>query len=314
MNDKLVIGISSRALFDLTEADTVFRAEGIAAYRAHQREREADVLRPGTGFALVSNLLRINQLVEEPPVEVVIISRNDADSGIRIFNSVEAHGLDITRAALTDGKPPWPYLRAFSCDLFLSADRDDVEEALRQNLPAALVLLPTQEWEPSDADGEVRIAFDGDAVLFDHESEHVFQTQGLEAFHQREVDLVDVPLSPGPFKPFLDSLARLQGRFPEGESPIRLALVTARGAPAHMRVVNTLRRWGIRLNETFFLGGVEKSGVLAALKPHIFFDDQLLHLERTRGDTPSAHVVPLGSQPALPFEPGEGSEPAHEVA
>ena len=316
LTELLVIGITSRALFDLEEADAVFKDDGIAAYREHQRTRERDILEPGTGFSLVENLLRINDLVDEPVVEVVVISRNDADSGIRILNSIEAHGLGITRAAFTDGRAPWPYLRAFACDLFLSAEREDVEQALRNSRPAALVLKTTNRSNGSGLDGEVRIAFDGDSVLFDHESEHVFQTQGLEAFNKREAELAEVPLSPGPFKPFLDSLAKIQRQFPPEESPIRLALVTSRAAPAHRRVVNTLRQWGIRLNETFFLGGIEKSGVLAAFKPHIFFDDQLTHLETARTTTPSAHVVPLSAQPVLPFdEIGQtSSEPAPRSA
>ena len=312
MTDKLVIGITSRALFDLEEADEVFRNEGIASYRQHQREREQIVLEPGTGFSLVANLLRINDVAGERLVDVVVISRNDADSGMRILNSIEAHNLDISRAAFTDGKPPWPFLGSFACDLFLSAEQKDVEEALRNNRPAALVLKSSHPAENGEGETEVRIAFDGDAVLFDHASEHVFQTQGLDAFHEREVELADVPLSPGPFKPFLESLARIQAHFPEEESPIRIALVTARGAPAHRRVVNTLRHWGIRLNETFFLGGVEKAGVLAGLKPHIFFDDQLTHLEMAAGTAPSAHVLPLSAQPALPFDTEAGD--THEVA
>jgi 5'-nucleotidase len=301
LNDLLVIGITSRALFDLDEADAVFKHEGIEAYREHQRLRETVILASGTGFSLVENLLRINDQVHEPVVEVVVISRNDADSGIRILNSIEAHGLGITRAAFTDGRPPWPYLKAFDCDLFLSAEREDVEQALRNNRPAALVLKTGSRSKGSGLDSEVRIAFDGDAVLFDHESEHVYQTRGLEAFNRREAELAEVPLSPGPFKPFLDSLAKIQRKFP-AEKSIRLALVTSRAAPAHRRVVNTLRQWGIRLNETFFLGGVDKSGVLAAFKPHIFFDDQLTHLETAQANTPSAHVVPVTAQPVLPFD------------
>jgi 5'-nucleotidase len=319
LNDLLVIGITSRALFDLEEADSVFKRQGIEAYRDHQRSRETDILAPGTGFSLVQNLLRINDQVHEPVVEVVVISRNDADSGIRILNSIEAHDLGITRAAFTDGRPPWPYLKAFDCDLFLSAEPEDVEQALRNNRPAALVLKTGIRSQEPGLDGEVRIAFDGDAVLFDHESEHVYQTRGLEAFNRREAELAEVSLSPGPFKRFLDSLAEIQRKFPAEKSPIRLALVTSRAAPAHRRVVNTLRQWGIRLNETFFLGGVDKSGVLAAFKPHIFFDDQLTHLETAQATTPSAHVVPVSAQPVLPFDDvGSGineSDPsADEVA
>jgi 5'-nucleotidase len=297
LDDKLVIGITSRALFDLAEADRLFRSKGLAEYRRYQREHENDILEPGTGFHLVGALLGINH-GDDRLVEVVVISRNDADSGMRIFNSIEAHGLDISRAAFTDGSDPWNYLEPFHCDLFLSAERNDVEQALRIGRAAALVLAPpTGDRDPRI--DEVRIAFDGDAVLFDAESEHVYQTQGLEAFQAREAALADVPMHPGPFEPFLMGLKRIQDRFPEEDSRIRLSLITARGAPAHKRVINTLRQWGVRIDETFFLGGFEKSGILEVLRPHIYFDDQLAHLEHTQGSTPAAQVVPVEQQMEL---------------
>lgn len=295
---KLVVGISSRALFDLDEADEVFRTHGLAAYREFQREHEEDILEPGTAMPLIRGLMSI-----DPPatpeadrlVEIIVLSRNDAESAMRLFNSIEAHGLQIVRGAFTSGRDPWRYLGALECSLFLSANADDVFQARAQGFPAALVLArpgETVDHQP----GEVRIAFDGDAVLFDEGSELVFQRDGIDGFHEHEAARQHVPMSPGPFAPFLLALKRIQDRFPEGKSPIRTALVTARGAPAHRRVVNTLRAWGVRLDETFFLGGIEKAPVLAALRPHIFFDDQLSHLRAAQRSVPSAHVLPAREQ------------------
>jgi len=298
LSNKLVVGISSRALFDLDESDEVFRREGLAAYRRFQREHENDILEPGTAMPLIRGLLAIDDPKAPEAdrlVEVILLSRNDADSAMRLFNSIEAHGLRIARGALTSGRDPWPYLRPLQCSLFLSASPEDVFNARAQGFPAALVLSRPGE-APEEEPGEVRIAFDGDAVLFDESSELRFQREGLEAFQDHELSRATEPLSPGPFAPFLLALKRIQDRFPEGQSPIRTALVTARGAPTHTRVVNTLRAWGVRMDETFFLGGIEKAPVLEALKPHIFFDDQLSHLREAQRRVPSAHVVPEREQ------------------
>ncbi len=227
-----------------------------------------------------------------------MISRNDPDTGIRVFDSIERHGLDISRGAFTDGRDAYPYLKPFSCNLFLSANPSDVVKGLRAGVPAALVMPPPDGPVPGD-DGEVRIAFDGDAVLFDEESERIFQEQGLDAFLENEERLADIPMSPGPFEPFLRALQRVQSEFPADRSPIRVALVTARNAPAHKRVVNTLRAWAVRVDEAFFLGGVDKGPILAALKPHIFFDDQVSHLESAQATTPSAQVPSIAMQATL---------------
>jgi 5'-nucleotidase len=290
LEERLVVGITSRALFDLDESNAVFEAEGLAAYREHQRSREDDPLAPGTGFALVRALLGINRKADDGLVEVIVISRNDCDTAMRVLKSVEAHGLDISRFAFTDGRDPLPYLVPFCCSLFLSADPADVGRALAGGFPAAQVLAPPERVQ--DDFDEVRIAFDGDAVLFDGESEAFYQEHGLERFGAREAQLADEPMAPGPLKPFLLALRRIQERFPEENSPIRTALVTARNAPAHYRVINTLRAWGVRLDECFFLGGVAKAGVLEVLRPHIFFDDQLAHLVGAQPTTAAAHVVP----------------------
>lgn len=317
LDDKLVVGITSRALFDLDEADAVFRNEGLLAYRTFQREHEDENLEPGTGFPLVRGLLAINHRVDDRVVEVIVISRNDADSGMRFWNSIEYHGLDISRGAFTSGRDASRYLRPFCCDLFLSANPEDVSAAIGQGYPAALVCTPPEGLHQGDLN-EVRIAFDGDAVLFDGESERVFQENGLEAFLEREARLADVPMNPGPFEPFLRGLRLVQDRFPEGASPIRTSLVTARNAPAHKRVVNTLRSWGVSLDESFFLGGIDKAPILAQLRPHIFFDDQMTHLEGSRRQTPSAQVLaalagqPVGPQPAesaaLPEAPARSED------
>jgi 5'-nucleotidase len=297
LEDKLVVGITSRALFDLHAEDELFRTEGLEAYRSHQRAHEGTPLAPGTGFPLVSALLGINERSDDRLVEVVIMSRNDADTGARVLHSAHVNSLDITRAAFTNGNDPWPYLSAFHCNLFLSAERDDVDAAQRSGVPAALVSAPPEGvGDPGEVPRELRIAFDGDAVLFDASSEDVYQQQGLAAFQAREADLVEHPLGPGPFEPFLRALQRIQARFPEDDSPVRTALVTARSAPAHRRVINTLRAWGVRIDESFFMGGVSKAPVLESFSPHIFFDDQVAHLEPASRRTPSAQVLVTGPQ------------------
>lgn len=289
LDEVLVVAITSRALFDLHESDQIFQDEGLEAYRAHQLEREDESLNPGTAFPLVRGLLGINGRAGDHLVEVVVLSRNDGDSGLRVMNSIEQHGLDISRAAFRGGEDPWLYLGAFRCDLFLSAEAEAVKHAFERRIPAALVLDPPEALDVGGVE-QVRVAFDGDAVLFGDESERYFQAEGLEAFQTREAELADSPMDPGPFKTFLVALARIQARFPERESPIRTALVTARNAPAHKRVIKTLRAWGVRVDESVFLGGVDKSDILAAMRPHIYFDDQMSHLERARLHTPSAHV------------------------
>jgi 5'-nucleotidase len=288
LEDKLVVGISSRALFDLTDANEVFEQRGLGAYRAYQREHERDLLGPGTAFPLVRGLLAVNERGGERLVEVVILSRNDADTGMRVLRSVEAHGLDITRGVFRGGRDPYPLLRAMSCDVFLSLEREQVLKAQEQGVAAALI-LPSAKQTDDDL-REVRIAFDGDAVLFDPASQHVYDSEGLDAFHRHEEEHADEPMSPGPFRPFLQGLARIQSHF-GAASPIRTALVTARAAPAHFRVVNTLRSWGVNVDETYFLGGVDKAEVLKAFGAHIFFDDQRLHAESAATLVPAAQVL-----------------------
>lgn len=287
--DRLVVAVSSRALFDLDDAHAVYDQHGVAAYRAYQREHEQNPLPPGTGFALVRGLLAINQRSGQPLVDVVVLSRNDADTGVRIMHSAEHHHLDVQRYAFTAGREAWPYLDSFRADLFLSADTDDVHRAASAGYAAARVLdVPGSNDDSPPA--EVRVAFDGDAVLFDATSETVFQQHGLEAFLANEQNHADVALGPGPLKGFLDALLRINARFPDDEPAIRVSLVTARSAAAHHRVITTLRSWGVVLHETFFLGGASKAEVLRALRPHIFFDDQTQHLLPASRITATGHV------------------------
>ena len=301
LEDKLVIGISSRALFDLAEANEVFESEGLSAYRRYQREHEHETLGPGTALPLVRGLLAVNERAGEQLVEVIIVSRNDADSAMRVLRSIDAHGLDITRGVFRGGRDPWQLLDALSCDVFLSAEPSQVRKAHEQGVPAAQIMPGATAADQGDL-SEVRIAFDGDAVLFDAESQRVYDEEGLDAFHEYEARHADEPLSPGPFRPFLEGLARIQARF-AGTAPVRTALVTARGAPAHYRVVNTLRAWGVQVDETYFLGGVDKAEALAAFGANIFFDDQLTHVTSASRRVPAAQV--LWSDEEVPAAPAQ---------
>ncbi len=294
LDQLLVIGISSRALFDLEVEEAIFQEQGLDAYRQHQLDKENDILQPGAGFSLVKALLRLNQLTPERRlVEVVIMSRNSSETSMRIFNSIAHYGLDISRAALAGGALLSPYLQAFNVSLFLSLHEDDVQAAINGGVAAALLYrLPEHA---ADLD-QIRIAFDGDAVIFSDEAERIYQSGGIEAFEQHERENAKNPLPQGPFARLLIALSYIQNNFkaPDGRAlPIRTALVTARSSPAHERVIRTLRAWNIAIDETFFMGGVNKSAVLAAFKPHMFFDDQHGHCLR------AADVVPTGRVPYL---------------
>ena len=290
LDDKLVVAISSRALFDLEESNRVFEEEGLERYIEYQINHENEPLLPGVAFPLIRRLLALrNPLTGKEVVEVVLISRNDANTGLRVFNSIQHHKLNITRAAFTSSRSPYNYLPAFQADLFLSANPDDVSLALQKG-KASATLLTGPEYE-DDESTEIRIAFDGDAVLFSDEAEIVYKTKGLEDFTRHEVEKSDVPLMPGPFKGFLEALNRLQTMYQaRGEQPIRIALVTARQAPSHKRAINTLRSWGVTVDEAFFLGGLDKEPILAKFRPHIFFDDQQSYCLSAAGKVPTGHV------------------------
>ncbi len=295
LSNKLVIGVSSRALFDLTEENEIFERDGVDAYCRYQVEHENDLLKPGNGFPLIRSLLAINKLPGfEGRVEVIIMSHNSPDTSLRVFHAVEHYGLEISRAVLASGAPLTPYLEAFHTDLYLSADEEDVQSAIDCGIAAGIICCDTIS-APSGTDegsgiSQIRIAFDGDAVLFSDESEMIFKEQGLEAFEENERRMAANPMEAGPFAKFLKTISDLQRELPQGSSPIRTALVTARSAPAHERVIRTLRAWDVRIDEAFFLGGVTKRDVLKAFGAHIFFDDQEVHTAPASEVVPSARV------------------------
>lgn len=303
LSDTLVVGITSTALFDLSEADEIFRQhykespeKAIAEYRRYMEARETEFLEPGTGFHLVRALMSLNQYQppNEPPlVQVVVMSRNSPETGVRVFHNIRNHNLDITRSAFTGGESVVDYLDAYDVDLFLTTNPSDAQRVIDSDTCAvAIVKDPPRDIEKIPAD-QVRIAFDGDAVLFSEKSEIIYKTEGLEKFQEVEDSEQNIPLEDGPYASFLKKLARLQERLPHRieYSPVRIAIVTARNSPAEMRVIKTLRHWGVYVDEIFFLGGLEKSKIIKAFKPHIFFDDQDIHLEQT------AKYIPAGKVP-----------------
>lgn len=291
MTNQLTIAISSRALFNLDESHAVFENEGIEAYCNYQVEREEIPLEPGVAFTLVKKLLALNARdAAHPRVEVILLSRNSADTGLRIFNSIKYHGLDISRAAFTRGESTHPYISAFGAHLFLSAEPGDVRGALEAGFAAATI-LPSTGSRLADANpAQLRIAFDGDAVLFSDDSERIYKRDGLDAFEDNETTEAHQPLPGGPFKNFLGLVHRIQLDYPAESSLIRTALITARGAPAHERVIRTLRAWNIRIDEAFFLGGRDKGEFLKAFGADIFFDDQQKHCESARHYVSTGHV------------------------
>ena len=290
LDSKLVIGISSRALFDLEEENRIYTEQGLDAYSEYQIAHENEILRPGTAFPLVRALHRLNT-GENRLTEIIVMSKNSADTSLRIFNSIEHYGLDVSRAALVGGKSISPYLSAFRTDLFLSANEEDVQEAINAGFAAGIICqhkgLPIN---PDASEEQIRIAFDGDAVIFSDEAERIYQEKGLAAFAEHERENARRPLPEGPFAKLLKTLSLVQSRFPDENMPIRTALVTARNAPSHERVIRTLRAWNVRIDEAFFLGGITKSEVLRAFGANIFFDDQTVHLDPASELVPAARV------------------------
>ena len=290
LDDKLVIGVSSRALFDLEAENKIFEEEGLEKYSAYQIEHEKDILKPGTAFPLVKALQKLNT-EGQYLTEIIVMSKNSADTSLRIFNSIEHYNLNISRAALVGGASISPYLGAFKTDLFLSANEKDVQEAIDANVAAGIIC--NHEHLPIHADDDIkqiRIAFDGDAVIFSDESERIYQEKGLQAFEKHERENASNPLHEGPFAKLLQTISIIQQKFPKDAVPIRTALVTARNAPAHERVVRTLRAWNVRIDEVFFLGGIEKAKVLKAFGANIFVDDQSVHTDPASQLVPSARV------------------------
>lgn len=288
LQDQLVVAISSRALFDFEEENRRFEDADDRDYMALQMERLEVPAPAGCALPLVRKLLAFNR-PDRRRVEVVILSRNDPASGMRVFRSVHHHGLSIERGVFTRGRSPFAYLHALGAHLFLSANEDDVRSALLAGFPAARVYPDSARAGGSHPD-EVRIAFDGDAVLFSDEAERVFQHEGLDAFQRHESSKAATPLMPGPFKPLLQALHALRSEAHEAMR-IRTALVTARSAPAHERAVRTLMAWDVEVDEAMFLGGLDKGPFLRAFEPDFFFDDQTRHCESAAGAGPTGHVV-----------------------
>jgi 5'-nucleotidase len=304
-SETLVVGISSRALFDLEEENMLFQTQGVVEYRKQQRERESVILKPGTGFHVVTALLNLNSLSKDRLVEVIVMSKNSPETGVRILNSIRHYHLDITRSAFTGGESLHDYMEAFDVDLFLSKEEEEVQRIIDSGTcSAALIYPPPVGYLPETS--TVRIAFDADAVLFSDASEQIYKSQGLEAFHANEQANENKPLEEGPHAKLLKMLAIIQEKMNTGVelSPLRIAIVTARNSPSHMRVIKTLRDWNVYVDEAFFLGGISKDKVLKAFKAHIFFDDQDAHLKPAMGLVPSARVPYKSTSPL--FEKKEG--------
>lgn len=300
LSERLVIGLASSALFDLQESDDVFRNKGEEVYRQYQRAKQHNPLPKGAAFPFIKKLLSINEInPEDPPIEVILLSRNDPDTGLRVMNSIKGYGLGITRALFLQGRDPHKYINALSIDLFLSANEIDVKQAIHAGYPAGQVLSSHIE-DDIISDTELRIALDFDGVIIDDEAEKIYASQGIKKFHQHEADHANEAHNPGPLTSFLKKLAIVQTQeknFSESagcyKPKLRISIVTARNAPSHERVINTMREWGITVNEAFFLGGIEKRKVLEILNPHIFFDDQKIHLDPATEILPSVHI-PFG--------------------
>lgn len=287
---RLVVAISSRALFDLRASHQVFETEGVEAYCRYQIEHEEDVLEPGVAFPMAKKLLALNEhLGERGQVELILLSRNSSDTGLRVFNSVRHYGLDVTRAVFTGGCSPYSYVSAFGTHLFLSADPNDVRMTLDEGCAAATI-LPLGHFSSDARAQQLHIAFDGDAVLFSDEAEQVYRRHGLAIFNATERAAAHEPLREGPFKGFLAALHKIQGLFPADDSPLRTALITARGAPSHERIIRTLRAWGIRIDESLFLGGLGKGPFLKAFNADFFFDDQRAHCDSASALVATGHV------------------------
>lgn len=294
----LTIAVASSAVFDLGAADAIFRSEGREAYRAYQREHEGDVLAPGIAFPFVRRLLQVNRSdPAKPLVEVVLISRNDPDTGVRVRNSIEHHGLAISRTIFTGGRAPWRYIDAFEASLFLSGNREDVTEAISTGCPAGLVMPGLVA---DDADEELRLGFDFDGVLADDAGERFYKEQGLARFHANERENAALPLSPGPLQRLLRQVAAVQAaeRARQAADPahrtlIRTAIITARSAPADRRVIASLREWGVTVDEAFFIGDLPKTKVLSSFRPHLFFDDKPENARLAADTAPTVHV-PFG--------------------
>ena len=289
-DSKLIIGISSRALFNLDESHEIYEKEGLESYRKYQIDNEENILDPGEAFDLVKKILKINNFYKNKErIEVILLSRNTSDTGLRIRNSIEAHDLNISRAAFCGGESPHKYVKDFGVHLFLSSSLEDVSLAIDSNVAAATIISTKKNFSAKKSNNQLKIAFDGDAVIFSDESEIIYHKKGLDAFIKNEKKAKTI-LKEGPFKSFLIELNKIQKEFDESDCPIRTALVTARSAPSDKRVIKTLREWGVRIDESLFLGGLSKKDFLKSFEADIFFDDQKNNIIEISKDTPSGYV------------------------
>ena len=299
LEDKLVIGIASSALFDLSESDKIFREQGEEAYREYQQEHLYDTLEPGVAFPFIKRLLALNDLgtKENPLVEVIVLSHNSPDTGLRVLQSTKTHELGITRAVFTQGKAPFEYMTAFNMSLFLSANKQDVVQAARAGFPAGQVIGETPREETDKESNTVNVAFDFDNVLAGSSADDCYEEQGPETYRVIESALAKTPLETGPLAPLLRRLNEIQDKEdqkkisdPDYERRLRISIVTARSAPAEERVITSLREWELHANDLFFLGGISKAKVLQVLKPHIFFDDKIDNLEESADTVPCVYI------------------------
>ncbi len=300
IDKKLVVGVSSNALFNLEFEDKIYNEEGIENYRKYQEDNKEKVLDKGLAFPFIRRFLNINSVYNEKlPVEVVLLSKNSPETGLRIFNSIKYHNLDISRAAFLSGKSTYEYIPAYNISLFLSTNESDVLNAIKANYPAGRILK--SDIHDDDKDNQLRVAFDFDGVIADDQSEKVFkESNDLDLFHQHETANIKKPHNPGPLSDFFKKLAYFQ-KLEQKKSTedktykqiLRTAIITARNAPSHERAINTLKDWGVTVDEMFFLGGVEKRRILEVLKPHLFFDDQIAHLDTSIKEIPLVHI-PFG--------------------
>ena len=302
---KLKVAVSSRALFQLEKEEKIFQTKGKEAYESYQRKHENDILKPGAAFPIVKALLELG----EDDVEVIVVSKNTADISLRVFNSIKEHNLNICRGLFTGGESIINYLKSLYIDLYLTANDKSAVEAIDNGIPAATMITSDEEYLTNDS--ELRIAFDGDAVLFSEEAEVVFKQHGLDVFGEIEAEKANIPMEAGPMAKFLKALSKIQKKQKKDNdtagTKIVTALVTARSAPAHERTIKTLRAWGIKMDQAFFLGGLDKNYILKEFKPQIFFDDQHLHTDKAARIVP-AGTVPYKSDSALKSEPGKASQ------
>lgn len=301
----LVVGVSSRALFNLEKENEIFKKENIVGFRKYQLEHEDELLEKGTAFPLIQALLKLNDYVDpkKPIVEVVVMSRNSPETGVRVLKAIKHHNLPLTRWAFSGGEPLSPFLDAFDIDLFLSKDEKEVQKVIdNSNCATALIYNAPLDYNPET--DRVKFAFDADAVVFSEESELIYKTQNLEAFHKHEEENEDVPLNEGPFAELLKKLSKIQEKLPMTIelTPLRIAIVTARNAPSHMRVIKTLRHWGVYVDEAYFMGGLSKDNVLKAFGAHIFFDDQEIHLDGSSKVVPCGKVLYKSNSPMKKYD------------